>query len=107
MRLGSPPVEPHPAFEPDYSCQGDWRRLPPELKAELEAYYLERKAGTVTSDAGRITPESGDRPCLWLDLSTRKCRHYEYRPDLCRKFEVGGDGCLYARMEQGIPLNPA
>ena len=35
--------------------------------------------------------------CLWLDEVTGRCKHYEYRPMLCREFELGGDVCLYAR----------
>ncbi|MCE9553913.1 MAG: YkgJ family cysteine cluster protein [Planctomycetes bacterium] len=35
--------------------------------------------------------------CLWLDDATGRCKHYEYRPTLCREFELGGDVCLSVR----------
>lgn len=35
--------------------------------------------------------------CLWLDEATSRCKHYEYRPTLCREFELGGDVCLSVR----------
>ena len=36
-------------------------------------------------------------PCIWLDLVTMKCRHYEHRPAICRDFQIGGDGCMTQR----------
>ncbi len=36
-------------------------------------------------------------PCLWLDRTTGQCIHYELRPDVCREFEVGGEGCMRHR----------
>lgn len=36
-------------------------------------------------------------PCGFFDMVTRKCRHYEYRPGICRDFELGGDACLASR----------
>ena len=32
-------------------------------------------------------------PCGFLDLVTRKCRHYDHRPAVCREFERGGEEC--------------
>jgi len=46
--------------------------------------------------------DNQDRPCIWLDLVTGKCRHYEHRPEVCREFEAGGSGCLAARKAFGI-----
>lgn len=40
-----------------------------------------------------------DAPCVWLDLNTRRCRYYEHRPQICRDFEVGCDGCHRWRKE--------
>ena len=42
-------------------------------------------------------------PCLWLD-STGQCKNYEYRPETCRVFEVGGKDCRTTRAEFRIPL---
>jgi Fe-S-cluster containining protein len=29
----------------------------------------------------------------------RRCRHYEWRPQVCRDYELGGDACLARRRE--------
>ena len=57
------------------------KSMPQVLKDELMAY---KEAG------------SHDRypECLWYDHESRKCRNYEWRPSICREFEVGSDGCL-------------
>ena len=34
-----------------------------------------------------------DSPCGWLDVNNSRCRYYEFRPDACRTFEVGGKWC--------------
>ena len=45
-------------------------------------------------------PES---PCIWLDLETRQCRHYEHRPDICRdELECGDKACRAWRKEYKI-----
>ncbi len=36
-------------------------------------------------------------PCAWLDKAEGRCRYYEFRPDICRTFEVGGKWCLQHR----------
>jgi Fe-S-cluster containining protein len=46
--------------------------------------------------------ESLVRPCIWFDVSSGKCRHYEHRPNVCREFETGGDCCLETRERFGI-----
>lgn len=30
-------------------------------------------------------------PCLWFDTTTKRCRHYEYRPQACREAVLPGD----------------
>jgi Fe-S-cluster containining protein len=40
-------------------------------------------------------------PCLWYDPTTRRCRHYEFRPLACREAVVPGDeNCLRFRAER-------
>ena len=43
----------------------------------------------------------GGNPCPWLDLCNGRCRHHEWRPDVCREFEVGGESCMRMRAEAG------
>lgn len=64
--------------------------VPAELKTPLDAYL----AGLEGDDTGR--------PCLWLDLETRQCRHYEHRPQICRNFERGSAACTLLRWRYRI-----
>lgn len=41
-------------------------------------------------------------PCCWLDLDTKQCRFYEFRPGVCRDFEMGSPECLAYRSDAGI-----
>ncbi len=60
-----------------------WETLPPHLKDELNAYI----------DAYRHDRDGLDAVCVWFDLGTRRCRHHEYRPQVCRDFRAGSRGC--------------
>jgi len=66
----------HPPYTDD-----ERERLSKELLAPIEDYLATLKE----SDVGH--------PCLWLDLETRECRHYEQRPQICREFERGSATC--------------
>jgi uncharacterized protein len=41
-------------------------------------------------------------PCVWLNPETRRCQHYELRPQACRDFELGTDLCRLSRWDEGI-----
>jgi uncharacterized protein len=74
------------------------RSLPVRLAAEIDAYFDARRRDVIpTRDGG---------PCLWLDVETRRCRHYEYRPAPCRALPVGGADCLTWRAEAGLSCPP-
>ena len=34
-----------------------------------------------------------DGPCFWFDQKTRKCKHHDFRPKVCRDFEIGSKLC--------------
>jgi Fe-S-cluster containining protein len=97
--VGTPPfVYLHPSLydQPPPVGWGDddpeverWATAPPESIAILADYY----AGTEV--------DRGERglPCLWYDAASKRCRFYEYRPEVCREFEVGGEDCLRIRTE--------
>lgn len=93
----SPPViDPPPGYESMGDPEPHWERLVaerPNVAADLKAYSQRLWKGE--------GPEDGT-PCYWFDPETRGCRHYEYRPDICREFELGGEGCLRARRTYGI-----
>ena len=56
--------------------------FPPEVMQELRE-YRERLL------AGGGHPNKGI--CLWFDEQTRKCKHYDLRPDTCRNEVVLND----------------
>ncbi|MCA9085763.1 MAG: YkgJ family cysteine cluster protein [Planctomycetaceae bacterium] len=45
-------------------------------------------------------------PCVWFDQQTRQCRYYDFRPDACRRFEIGSTLCWLSRWDCEIPDPP-
>ncbi len=41
-------------------------------------------------------------PCVWLNLETLRCNHYELRPQACRDFEISSDLCRLSRWDESI-----
>jgi len=67
--------------------------LPQELREELE------EAGKRIMEPGY----TGENPCIWLDLETRRCKHYEHRPEACREaVKPGDEACRRDRRRFGI-----
>jgi hypothetical protein len=103
MEMGSPPGYSVCAWPPgmlseDFKRSDDYRRfwaMPEAVRAELLAYYESVRTGGAPARDG---------PCLWLDPQTKRCRHYEHRPDICREFPVGGLSCLGWRRDFGLPV---
>ena len=62
-------------------------RAPRKVREELRDYYHAVQRGEIADRSGQ------DVPCLWYDEVTRRCRHYEFRPTICREFEAGGEEC--------------
>lgn len=69
------------------------KALPADLRAELDS-YIDR--------AARTGGHSEIEPCLWYDQSTRQCKHYDLRPQICREFEADSDFCHSWRRQYGI-----
>ncbi len=63
--------------------EAQWDRLPHDLKQELLDYMAQY----------RVADDQLDGPCIWFDLVTRRCKHHQYRPRVCREFAVGGLRC--------------
>lgn len=40
--------------------------------------------------------------CVWLDPESRRCRHYDFRPQACRDFEINSDLCRLSRWDEGL-----
>lgn len=74
-RPGEP--QPHP-FRP--------AGFPAELQQEIDSQF-----------AGLRRGQEPQARCLWFDTQTRRCRHYEWRPAICREFELAGSSCLAVR----------
>lgn len=70
-------------------------RLPDSLRAEL----LEMRE---RFDRENSWPDS--KPCIWLDLDTKQCKHYEYRPKgVCDQgLAVGDEACRRWRKRFGL-----
>ncbi len=86
--IGSPVVlyssrpglcEPHP-FRP--------ANLPQELIDEINSHF-----------AGLTRGQEPLERCLWFDETTRQCKHYEFRPQVCIDYELGGRACLSRRAD--------
>jgi uncharacterized protein len=66
--------------------------------ADSQADYQRLLAApAVARNAYLATVEAVGRPCEWLDATARRCRYYEFRPDICRSFEVGAKWCSQSR----------
>ena len=50
-------------------------------------------------------PSLDGTPCRWLDPETKVCRHYEWRPRICRDFQFGGLNCLRLRHGRRPPAS--
>jgi Fe-S-cluster containining protein len=74
-----------------------WNRLVKERPDLADEIVRLSKAATHNGDHG---------PCVWFDAETRRCRHYERRPRICRDFEPGEEDCLRFRKEYEIDEEP-
>ena len=78
------------ASRPEYSEPHPFRpaNLPPELVDELNFHFSGLRRGHEPQES-----------CLWFDHDTRQCKHHEFRPQVCRDYELGGRECLRRRRE--------
>lgn len=66
--------------------------MPTRVRASLEDYYARRD-------------RDDSAPCLWLTDDGR-CRHYDWRPDVCREFRPGVRDCNAMRERIGLVSLP-
>ena len=85
-KIGSPVVL--YASRPDIQGSHPFRPhgFPAELAHEIDQRFL-----------GLKRDEEPQEQCLWFDSETRRCKHYEWRPQVCRDYELGGEACLLER----------
>lgn len=60
--------------------------LPVELIAEIDEHF-----------SGLLRGQEPQGQCLWYDPARRSCRHYEWRPQVCKDYELAGRACLQLR----------
>jgi Fe-S-cluster containining protein len=66
--------------------------------ADSHADYHRLLASPPDAQAAYVTNHGAiDSPCTWLNAIDRRCRYYDFRPDICRSFEVGGKWCSRLR----------
>lgn len=68
------------------------RAMPPKPLAELQEHLRRLQAGETRDSLA----------CIWLDQVTMRCRYHDYRPSICRDFEVGSEECLEWRQAYDI-----
>lgn len=72
--------------------------LPNDLKNELLTYMDFVASGLI------ISRELLQMPCLWLDIEKHICKNYKYRPQICRDFQLGSNGCQqFIQLRIGVP----
>lgn len=88
---------------PPFAGQSDprWKRLPARLKNEIEAWVMSDPSPRYSL---MVLHDGAVNPCIWLDLVTGSCRHYELRPDVCRDYEVGNESCREVRLLVGLTV---
>jgi Fe-S-cluster containining protein len=74
---------------------GDPATLPAGLRADLFALLAHYR------ESGDWPPDGS--PCVWYDPASRRCRHYEHRPQLCRdEVQPGDAACRRWRRACGV-----
>lgn len=63
--------------------------MPRDVWLSLQDYYTRVWRGESPDRTAH-----DDLPCLWYDEETKRCRHHEHRPTICREFEVGEEACV-------------
>lgn len=81
------------ASRPTYGSSHPYRPadLPAELIDEIDLHF-----------SGLCRGQEPQERCLWFDPASRGCRHYEYRPQICRDYELAGRACLARRRAVGL-----
>ncbi len=84
--IGSPVVL--YASRPDYADPHPFRppNLPQDLIDEINLHF-----------SGLLRGQEPQDCCLWFDHTTRLCKHHEYRPQVCRDYEIASRECLRER----------
>jgi len=66
------------------------------MPAELQLAHAEQLLALDTSPSGN--------PCAWYDTEARRCKHYEWRPATCRRFDAGATRCVQLCTDDTVQL---
>lgn len=87
-------------------------RIPKWAQGVGDAKYIAAMPQKVWDETRRLFDEAWatnrsalEVPCFWYDEKTRRCKHWEYRPSVCRNFQIGEPACIAHRERVGITLN--
>ena len=73
---------------PEWSEQHPFRPsgMPDDLIREIDDAF-----------GGLVRGQEPQERCVWFDPAGRRCRHYEFRPQVCRDDDLGGAACIELR----------
>jgi len=72
--------------------------MPPEVRSEYDNYVRNLK---------NREPHPNKGICIWFDEETRKCKHYDLRPSICREeVKVNDEACHRWREAYRITVDP-
>ncbi len=82
-----------------------WIKLSKALKDEIRNWVM----GPSPRYDFMVQFKEKINPCIWLDLVSGKCKHYDLRPQVCRDYKVGCQSCRTLRKEvdltvKGMPV---
>lgn len=85
------------ATQPDYADPHPFRPagLPAHLLKEIDDHFAGVRRGQEPQDC-----------CLWFDHQTRLCKHHEWRPQVCRDYEIASRECLRERRRAVLAGDP-
>lgn len=76
--------------------------VPPFVPGEMEIREVPTELTDLIRERIKADQQFEPLACVWFCEETRRCRHYEFRPEACRKFEIGSDLCRLSRWDAGV-----
>lgn len=65
--------------------------------------YLRRELKAAVKEWIKTGFPAEGTPCIWFDVASKRCIHYDYRPDLCRDgVKVGDAACRRWRKDKWV-----
>lgn len=78
---------------------------PPFLRSEIYELPEDLRDEVLGFEKSEPDRETSEKPCYWFNRETKQCMQYEYRPMVCRDFEVGTIPCRSYRRYHRIDAN--